>query len=173
SYTGSQVTSIEDPMGSKVKYAYESGNLTSVTLPGEETPRWKFKYDASHQLTEMTDGRGGIVKTAYDEKNRVKEQTDPMERVLKFAYGEFEGYRTTTITEPNGSTTFERFNNAGEPLEVVKAKGDKSGLERKTTYEYNDAFELTKATDALGHSTTYEYSAAGDRTLAKDAEGNE
>ncbi|HEX3041129.1 MAG TPA: DUF6531 domain-containing protein [Solirubrobacterales bacterium] len=170
-YTEGRVTSAEDPMGNKVKYAYESGNLASVTLPGEETPRWKFKYDASHQLTEMTDGRGGVVKTAYDEKHRVKEQTDPMSRVIKFAYGESEGKKTTTITEANGSTTFEKFNPAGGPLEVIKAKG--TGLERKTTYEYNSAYRPVKLTDALGHSTTYEYNASGDRTLEKDAEGNE
>lgn len=171
-YTEGHVTSIEDPMGNKVKYGYESGNLASVTLPGEETPRWKFKYDASHQLTEMTDGRGGVVKTAYDEKNRVKEQTDPMSRVTKFLYGESGGLKTTTITEPNGSTTFEKFNPAGEPLEVIRAKGVE-GLERKTTKEYNAAYLLTKATDALGHSTTYEYNSAGDMTLEKDPEGDE
>ncbi|HKF83165.1 MAG TPA: DUF6531 domain-containing protein [Solirubrobacterales bacterium] len=170
-YTEGKVTSIEDPMGRKVKYAYESGHLASVTLPGEETPRWKFKYDASHRLTEVTDGRGGVIKTEYDAKHRAIKQTDPMGRVRKFAYGESEGLRTTTITEPNGSTTFEKFNAAGEPLEVIKAKG--TGLERKATYEYDPAYQLIKATDALGHSTTYAYNAAGDRTLKKDAEGNE
>jgi len=171
SYTEGRVTSIEDPMGNKVKYAYESGNLASVTLPGEETPRWKFKYDASHQLTEMTDGRGGVVKTAYDEKNRVKEQIDPMSRVIKFAYGESEGKKTTTITEPNGSTTFQKFNAAGGPLEVIRAKG--TALERKTTYEYDSGYRPIKMNDALGHATTYAYNSTGDRTLEKDAEGNE
>jgi RHS repeat-associated protein len=170
-YTGAQVSSVEDPMGHKFKYAYESGNLASVTMPGEETARWKFKYDASHQLTEMTDGRGGVTKTEYDEQNRVTKQIDPAERVTKFEYGESEGNRTTTITEPNGSTTFEVFNEAGEPLEVIKATG--TGLEQKTTHEYNEAYELIKATDPLGHSTTFEYSAAGDLTLEKDAESNE
>ena len=170
-YTGSQVTSVWDPMVHIVKYGYESGNLVSVTLPKEESPRWKFKYDASHQLTEMTDGRGGVVKTEYDEKNRVKKQTDAMERVVKFTYGEAGGHKTTTITEPNGASTFETFNEAGEPLEVIKAQG--TGLKRKSTYEYNEAYGLVKATDALGHSTSYEYNAAGDLTLEKDAEGNE
>ncbi len=171
SYTGGQVTSVVDPMGRKFKYTYESGNLASVTLPGEETPRWKFKYDASHQLTEMTNGRGGVTKTEYDGSNRAKKQTDPAGRVIKFEYGELKGLKTTTITEPNESTTFEMFNEAGEPLEVIKAKG--TGLERRTTYEYNSAYQVVKATDALSHSTTYEYSAAGDLTLEKDAEGNE
>jgi RHS repeat-associated protein len=170
-YTGSQVTQVEDPLGNKVKYAYESGDLTSVTLPGEESARWKFKYDASHRLTEMTDGRGGVLKNEYDEKHRVKKQTDPMERVISFEYGEAEGYETTTITEPNGSTTFEKFNEAGEPLELIRAKG--TSIEQKTTNEYDAAYRLIKTTDALGHSTSYEYNAAGDRTLEKDAEGNE
>ncbi|HEX5990156.1 MAG TPA: DUF6531 domain-containing protein [Solirubrobacterales bacterium] len=171
SYAENKIT-VEDPMGRKVQYALsEAGDLVSVTLPGEETPRWKFKYDASHRLTEMTDARGGVTKTAYDEKNRAKEQTDPMGRVLKFAYGESGGFRTTTITEPNGSTTFQKFNGAGGPLEVIKAKG--TGLERKTTYEYDSAYRPIKVTDALGHSTTYAYNATGDRTLEKDAEGNE
>jgi len=173
-YSGAQVTTVFDLSSSQaVSYSYESGNLISVKLPGEETPRWKFKYDASHQLIEMTDGRGGVTKTAYDEKHRVKEQTDPMGRVLKFAYGETESKKTTTITEPNGSATFEKFNPAGEPVEVIKAAGNKSGLERKITKEYNAAYEITKATDALGHSTTYEYNSAGDMTLEKDAEGDE
>lgn len=167
---GGQVESIEDPLGHKVKYGYESGNLVSVTLPGEEGPRWKFKYDVSHQLTEMTDGRGGVTKTEYDEKHRVKKQTDPLERVRKFEYGEAEGHKTTTITEPNGSTTYEKFNEAGEPLEVIRAKG--TAIEQKTTTEYNASYEPVKVTDALGHATTYEYNAAGDRTAEKDAEGD-
>ena len=170
SYSEGQIT-VEDPMGRKVKYATESGNLVSVTLPGEETPRWKFKYDASHRLTEMTDGRGGVTKTAYDEKHRVKEQTDPAGRVLKFVYSEVEGLRTTTITEPNGSTTFKKFNKAGEPLEVIRAKG--TALERKTTYQYDPDYRPMKTTDALGHSRIYEYNEGSDLVLEKDAEGNE
>lgn len=168
---GGQVESVEDPMGHVVKYTYESGNLATVTLAGEKEPNWKFKYDGSHQLTEMTDGRGHTTKTEYDEKHRVKKQTDPLERVTKWEYGETGGKKTTTITEPNGSTTFEKFNEAGEPLEVIRAKG--TAIEQKTTTEYNEAYEPIKVTDALGHETTYGYDAEGNRTLSKDAEGDE
>lgn len=170
-FTGSQVTQVEDPLGHKVKYAFESENLVSVTLPGEETARWKFKYDGSHQLTEMTDGRGGVLKNEFDGSHRVKKQTDPLERVTKFEYGESGGHKTTTITMPNGATTFEKFNEAGEPLELIEAKG--TAIERKTTTEYNASYEPVKVTDPLSHLTTYEYNAAGDRTLEKDAEGGE
>jgi RHS repeat-associated protein len=169
--TSGQVTLAIDSMGHFFEYTYESGNLASVKLPGQETPRWKFKYDTFRQMTEMTDGRGGITKVEYDISHRAKKQTDPAGRVLGFAYGESEGKKTTTITEPNSSTTFERFNEGGEPLEVIRAKG--TGLEQKTTYEYDSGYRLIKATDALGHATIFEYNAAGDRTLEKDAEGNE
>ncbi len=170
-YSGSQVSEIEDPMGHKVKYAYESGNLVSVTLPGETEPNWKFKYGTSHELTEMTDGRGGVTKTEYDASHRVIKQTDPLERVTKWEYGESGGHKTAAITEPNGSTTFEKFNEAGELLEEVRAKG--TAIAQTTTTEYNAAYEPIKVTDALGHSTTYEYDAEGNRTLEKDAEGDE
>lgn len=175
-YWEGRILAAKDPMGHFVLYGVASGNLTSVRLWGgkeEEEPetRWEFEYDESHQMTEMTDGRGGVTETKYDESNRVEKQTDPMERVIEFEYGESGGKKTTTITEPNGSTTFQKFNEAGEPLEVSRAKG--TGLERKTTYEYDAAYGLLKATDALGHSTTYEYDSEGNQALEKDAEGNE
>ncbi len=52
-----EVESVKDPMGHTVKYAYESGNLASVTLPGEEKARWKYKYNTEHEMTSVTDGR--------------------------------------------------------------------------------------------------------------------
>jgi len=58
-----QVESVTDPMNQVVKYGYEGGNLTSVTMPGEASPRWQFKYDASHRITQVTNGRGGKTPT--------------------------------------------------------------------------------------------------------------
>src|SRR6185436_13861613 len=122
-YTGSNVESVKDPLGNTVKYAYESGNLTKVTLPGATEPSWTFKYDASHRLTEITDGRGNTTKNEYDGSNRVTLQTDPLERKRKLEYKETGGIRETTVTEPNGSKTFEKFTKAGEPIEITKAYG--------------------------------------------------
>jgi len=174
-YWEGRILSAKDPMGRYIIYGNLSGELISVKFwdgEGEETETlWEFDYGGSHQMTEMTDGRGGVTETEYDEENRVVKQIDPMERVLEFEYGESEELRTTTITEPNESTTFQKFNKAGEPLEVIKAKG--TGLERKSSYEYDEAYALVKATGPLGNSTTYEYDKDGNLTLEKDAEGNE
>ena len=64
-------------MGHAVKYAYEGKNLKTVTLPGETSPSWQFKYDGSHRMTSMTDGRGGKTTNEYDGSSRVISQTDP------------------------------------------------------------------------------------------------
>jgi RHS repeat-associated protein len=170
-YEGAQVKSVKDPQGHEVKYTYESGNLATVTLPGEEKSSWEFKYDGSHQLTKFTDARGNTTKTEYDGSNRVKAQIDALERERKLEYKETGEIKETTITEPNGSKTFVKFNESGEPTEITKASG--TGLAQTTKYEYSTAFELLKETDANNHAITYAYDLAGNRTSEKDANGNE
>ncbi|HEX5853521.1 MAG TPA: DUF6531 domain-containing protein, partial [Solirubrobacteraceae bacterium] len=169
-YNGSgQVESVTDPMARVVKYAYEGENLVSVTEPGEASPRWQYKYNAEHQMTEMIDGRGNAVKTGY-ESGRVVSQKDALGREIKWTYPVTEGERETTITEPNGSTTVEKFNELGEPLSITRAAG--TGLEANTSFAYS-GYKLTALTDPNKHVTKYEYNAAGDRTSEKDAIGNE
>ncbi|HEX7245417.1 MAG TPA: RHS repeat-associated core domain-containing protein [Solirubrobacterales bacterium] len=164
------VESVKDPLGHEVKYAYESGNLTKVTLPGEAEPNWTFVYNAEHELTKATDGRGNTTTTEYDEKQRVKSQTDPLERKTSFEYKETKGIKETTITLPNGSKTLQKYNEFGEPTEETKALGTE--LAQTTKYKYDTAYQLTEVTDPNGHATKYGYK-AGDRISAKDANENE
>lgn len=170
-YKEGRVESIKDPMARIVKYTYESGHLATVTLAGEEKANWKFKYDASHRMTEFTDGRGNATKNEYDASHRVTLQTNALEQKHKFEYKETGGIKETTITEPNGSKTLEKFNAAGEPTEITKASGTE--LAQTTKYEYDASYALVKVTDANSHSTTYGYDAEGNRTSEKDANGNE
>jgi RHS repeat-associated protein len=170
-YGEGKVKSVKDPMGHEVKYTYESGNLATVTLPGEESARWKFKYDTSHRLTEIANGRGYTTKNEYDSLGRVKLQTDPLTNERKFEYTETGGFKETTIAEPNGSKTLEKFNLSGEPTEVTKAYG--TALAQTSKYEYNSSLALTKVTDPNNHVTTYGYDAEGNKTSKKDANENE
>lgn len=97
-YNGSgEVESIKDPMGHTVKYTYEGGNLTSVTEPGETTPRWQFKYDSAHELTKMIDGRGGYTTNEYNSSHQVVLQTDPVGRKLHFEYEELKVKRAANM----------------------------------------------------------------------------
>lgn len=162
---GGQVESVKDPMGHVVEYAYESGNLTSVTI--EKKVRWKLAYNASHGLTKLTDGRSAVTTTEYDASHRATSQLRAgHERKWKY------GTNETTLTEPNGSETLEKFNEAGEPTEVTRAKGV-AGVETTTKYEYNTADQLTKLTDGNKHVTEYGYDSEDNRTSEKDPNGDE
>jgi RHS repeat-associated protein len=168
--TSHQVESIKDPMGHTVKYAYESGNLASVTLPGETIPRWKFKYNSEHEMTEKINGRVYAVKSEYNGSHRVVKQIDALERTRKWEYATTESGSETTITEPTGSVTVEKFNPMDQPVSVTHASG--TPLAATTTHEYNVEGELIATTDPNGHTTKYSYDTGGDRTSETDPEGN-
>jgi RHS repeat-associated protein len=164
-----EVESAADPMGHTVKYTYESGNLATVTLPGESSANWKYKYE-SHQLTSETDGRGYTTTREYTE-GKVTSETEPLSRTRKWAYGSWWGGTETTITEPNGAKTLERFNEMGEPVKLWS--GYESGLEPETTDEYNSRHQLIASTNPDGHTTDYAYDSYGDRDWEKNPDGDE
>jgi len=173
SYNGEgEVESAKDPMGHTVKYTYEGGNLKSVTQPAEESLRWQFKYNSEHELTSETDGRKNTVTTEYNSSQQVSSQTDALGRKREWSYSGGETSEPETqITEPNGSTTREKFNEERLPLSITHAVG--TSIAASTTYEYNEADELTASTDPNIHKTEYSYDSAGNKISEKNADGNE
>jgi RHS repeat-associated protein len=165
-----QVESVTDPMGHTVKYGYTGDNLTSVTEPGEATARWQFSYNASHEMTTMTDGRGNAVTTEYNEARQVISQTDALGRVHKWhyetVYEDGVAGTETEITEPNGSVVHETFNSDGLLTRVSRG-------EVVNTNEYDIYGNLIATTDPAGHRTTYTFDSAGDKTSETNADGDE
>jgi RHS repeat-associated protein len=162
------VEKAKDPMGHEVKYAYESKNLKSVTLPGESAPNWQFKYDGSHRMTSMTDGRGGKTTNEYDSSSRVISQTDPAGRTTTWSY---EAFDTTITNKATGAVTDERFNSNNQPYSITRGYGTASATTE--TFSYTAAGLLASRTDGDGHTTSYGYEANGNRTSERDPEGDE
>jgi RHS repeat-associated protein len=161
------VESVTDPMGHKARYTYENGTLATVTLPGEETPRWRFKVDGSHQITEMTDGRGGKTVNKYNANHQVEEQADPLSHALAFEYGTLQ---TKITNKATGAVTFEQFTPSGEPASITRGYG--TSLATTESWEYNAGGYETLYTDGKGHSTEYGYESEGNRTSEKNADGD-
>jgi RHS repeat-associated protein len=160
------IESVKDPMGQVVKYAYEGSNLTSVTEPGEPSPRWQYKYDPSHQLTEMTDGRSGKTTNKYDTSNRVTEQKDPLGRTATWSYEAGE----TKFTDPTGSVTAIQF--AGlQPTSITRGAGTSSATTESFVLDASD--NVLGVTDGNGHTTKYEYDGEDNRTKMLDADEHE
>lgn len=160
------VKSVEDPMGHVVSYAYEGGNLASVTLPGTISPRWQYKYDGSHRITSVTDGRGGKTTNEYDGSGRVISQTDPTGRTQTFKY---EAFHTTITNKATGAVTDEWFNSNNQPYSVTRGYGTPNATTE--TFGYDGAGRLVRVTDGNGHTTTYGYDAEGNRTSEKSPVG--
>jgi RHS repeat-associated protein len=162
------VESAEDPMGHVVHYGYESGDLKSVTLPGEGAPTWRFGYDGFGRMTLMIDGRGGETINRYGESSRVVSQTDPAGRTTTWAY---EPFHTTVTDEATGAITDERFDSNNQPLSITHGFG--TAVATTETFEYTSAGLLAGKTDGNGHKTTYSYDSEGNRTGERDPEGDE
>jgi RHS repeat-associated protein len=162
------IESAKDPIGHVVKYAYEGGNLASVTEPGETEPRWRFKYDGSHQLTELTDGRGGKTINEYNGAHQVVSQTDPLKHVLSFEYEPFE---TKITNHATGSVTDEHFTSSYEPVSITRGFGTASASTE--SFSYDSAGNVLSSTDGNGHTSKYTYDASSNRTSLLDADKNE
>ena len=162
------VESAEDPMKHVVKYTYESGNLKSVTQPGETGLRWQFKYDGSHRMTEMVDGRGGKTINEYNGSSQVTKQEDPAGRKLEF---EYEPFHTKITNETTGSVTNEYFTSNDEPSSITRGYGTASATTESFTY--NAGGYVTSVTDGNGHTTKYGYDSANDRTSMVDPDSDE
>ena len=162
------VESVKDPMGHTVKYAYEGSNLKSVTMPGEETARWQFKYDGSDQITEEIDGRAGKTTREYNGSHQVIAETDPLKHELTFSYKPFDTQITNHAT---GAVTDEQFTSEDEPFSTTHGYGTAAAT--TISYTYNEAGQLTGETDGNGHTTEYGYDAEGNPTSVLDADGHE
>jgi RHS repeat-associated protein len=162
------VESAEDPMKRVVKYTYENGNLKSVTQPAEAGLRWQFKYDGSHRMTEIVDGRGGKTINEYNGSSQVTKQEDPAGHKLKF---EYEPFHTKITNETTGSVTNEYFTSNDEPSSVTRGYGTASATTESFTY--NEGGYVTSVTDDNGHTTEYGYDSANDRTSMVDPDSDE
>jgi len=169
--SANQLESATDPLGHTVKYAYNSeDDLTTVTLPGETSPSWKYEYNGAHELTAITEARGNKTTFEYNEAGQVIAETDPLKHAREWSYTYNGSTIETRITEPNGSTTLEQFNEQDEPLSVTRAYGTSEAS--TNTFAYNTAGQSVAAFDPDGHVTTYTYNAAGDLTSETDALGD-
>jgi RHS repeat-associated protein len=170
-WSGGHVVAVKDPIGRLVTFSYDgNGNLVAARdVAGGIT---KFTYDGNHLVSTMTDPRGGVVTNTYDSQGRIVKQTDPLNNATTYAYSgdNFSGSGgTTTITDPNGNVTVERYQYG---LLVSETRGYGTSSAATWTYSYDPAtLGITKETDPNGHVTTKAYDANGNLLSRTDPLG--
>jgi RHS repeat-associated protein len=189
-----QVETASDPMGHVVHYGYEGGNLVSVTEPGEATARWKFKYNASHEMTEMVNGLGGKTTTEYNGSYQVVSQTSPLGDTTHFAYEEIasklDGVMVGGVASEECTEEEEGEEECEEDEEVVETWEQESAYyapppEQVTTItnettgavekeHFNDEDDLETVTRASGtaNSTTESFAYNSSYEVTSQTDGN-
>jgi RHS repeat-associated protein len=171
-YSGSNISQLTDPLGRTMTFQYDSsGNLVKTTDAAGRS--WSFTYDPNHLLLTMTDPNGGTTTNTYDSSDRVVDQVDPMGQSTTWSYSgdpttPIGG--TTTITDPQGSVTVENYANLELNSETTAAG---TAAAATTTYTYDPAtLGVATKTDPDGHVTTDTYDADGNELTTSDALGN-
>lgn len=158
------VANVTDSAGRTAYYSYDgSGNLASFTdLDGRATT---FGYDSNHRLNSVTKATGGVIATTYDDSGRAISQTDPLGRTTTFVYDIADADVTTTTTQPDGHQIVEAYHDG--QLTSSK-KGADSTYAAATTFEHDDAGNVTQKTNPLGKATTFTYDARGNLLTQTD-----
>jgi RHS repeat-associated protein len=141
-----RITSVTDPAGRKLLYAYGSnGGLSSFT--DRETNMTTFAYTNiafPNYLTQITDPRGfNAIRTEFDSNGRMIRQIDAAGNVVEFTH------------------------DLADNREIVRDR-----LGNVTIHEYDDHGNVLRTTDALGHVTRSLYDALDNELERIDALGN-
>ena len=130
-----QTTSVTDPLGHKMSYAYDSvGRLSSVTDPkGDSTT---YTYDANGNVTGVS--------------NRMKSDLGNADYVLTKSYGYDALNRCTNATDNAGNTDGYAYDSRGNLVRASNARGV------VTQYEYDGLSRLTRSgTDMDGDGNAF------------------
>lgn len=122
-------------------------------------------------LQSITNAAGHVTQfTQYDRAGRVRQMIDPKGVVTDTTYTPRGWIASSTVTPPGGTarTTTFNYDNAGQLTQAVMPDGTTLG------YAYDAAHRLTGVTDTKGNTVTYNLDNTGNRLgeQVKDPQGN-
>jgi RHS repeat-associated protein len=146
------VTQVTDALGKQTSQAYDhfgrplEGRVPRNQAAGDFVVTPAPQYDANDNLTRSAAPNGAVTQAEYDPADRLVHRLDPKddpagpERRTSYTFDKVGNLRT--VTEPNGT--------------LSAAAGD-----FVTTYAYDETYQLTSVTNAVGDRLGYVYDSAG------------
>jgi RHS repeat-associated protein len=165
--------------GKTTAYTYDAlGNLltqtetdTTGTASNGQTRTWSFAYNASSQMTSMTDSRGQVWTYAYDAQGNRISSTNPLGQVSS---NTFDGAgRILTETAPNGLVTSYQYDPRGRLLQITRGSNLAAAQRQITVYTYRPSGQIASASLPNSHAISYTYDAAQRLIGATDNRGNQ
>jgi len=161
------------PDGSSTSATYDGAHSLPLTRTDELGVVTKYDYDASGNLTTLTEALGlpeqRITTATYDSYGQrltqtVKGTTPSEDATTTWTYDDYGNVRTITDAE-NNTTTF-----AYDAMGNATGRTDARGYFWQTLT--NDQGRLTSQIDPLDHEVVITYDKAGNRKTVTDAENN-
>jgi RHS repeat-associated protein len=144
------LASITHPDGSSRAFTYDaSGNLTALT--DEAGKKWKFTHNSRGQVLTVSNPNGGVFTFAYDAAGNLTSSKDPDTEATTYAYDAL--HRLTTITRPGGATVAIAYDADDRMTSIT----DERGKTHAFTYDNNG--RLTVITDPDTKTTAFAYDA--------------
>ncbi len=161
------LSTIQDKNNNKITLHYDYSTNPALTQYSLDTQNRivGFTSNAQHQITSVADGLKRTTSYGYDGSNHLTSITNVLGKKTTLAYT---GDALTFFKDPLGNiTTIDYLNDgSGRVSQITDATNatikfaynsgntvvtDRNG--HNTTYNYNGQLQVTKTTDALGHST--------------------
>jgi YD repeat-containing protein len=139
------MTATTDGNGYRSVFTYDQrGNTLTKTAPAPLSQVETWAYDLNNQRLSHTDGRGGTTATGYDASGNKTQETAPDGTVTKWEYLAGTDL-VTAIVDPLG---------------------------RRTTFQYDAAYNRVAQSSPLGDRTTFTYDPLGRKVSQVDPRGN-
>jgi RHS repeat-associated protein len=172
-----QIASIQDPAGRKATYTYSSGDLTQVQVTGAATSDSTdtstttvdtYSYGTNGLLASATDAASNTTSYAYNASNQISQVTNPLGGIYTYAYGTISGAQnqtqasaSMTVTDPNGNAVEYETNAQGNTVAFIQDPGSSPHLNLTTSYSYDVNDQLTSMTTPNGNTTNFSYDPGG------------
>ncbi|MEX3858558.1 RHS repeat-associated core domain-containing protein [Paraburkholderia sp. BR10923] len=152
----SQTSEVSDVFGNAAHWQYdEQGRVLSHT--DFDGRRYRFGYDAAVAPVTLQLPGEREVRIEYDALGRVACETDPQGATRSTQYA-FASREPVSVALSDGRAWMWARNNRLQPLHYQTPSGE------FTRFEYGDAGDVVRSTDALGTVTTFAHNAWGQVT---------
>jgi len=162
SYDGShRLLTMTDPRGGTISNTYDgSGRVIAQTDPMGRESTWQYEGEATTSeggTTTFTDARGDVTRYGFRDlelRSLTRGAGTASEATTSYGYDAIT-LGVTSITDPNGNVTHNRYDSHGNLLETTDP------LFHTTFYFYGSSDELLSVTDPRGTTTQYRYDTFG------------